>query len=103
MLQLPYPLGNVADVGIEQRVDVLATFRWGVPETQEHSDFVLRHVKGATSPNEGEAFEVHGIVDPVVAFRSCSTREQPFALVVTNGVHRRTCLLGELTDFHCKA
>jgi hypothetical protein len=30
---------------VEQRVNVLATFRWAVPETQEHPDFVLRHVR----------------------------------------------------------
>ncbi|EVT82981.1 hypothetical protein Z046_31245 [Pseudomonas aeruginosa VRFPA09] len=78
-----------------------AAIRLGtVAQRQQGTDFLLGHVQRAAVTDERQALDMRQGVLPIVAFATRGLGQQAFALVVTDGLHRATGSLRQLTDLH---
>lgn len=98
--QFPDPSRDVPHVLVEQCIDLATIGLRRILETQEHSNFVERHVEVAALADEAEPIRVHLGVDAVVAFGSTRRSEQTLALVEANGLDRGPARSGQFTDSH---
>ena len=79
-------LRDVADVLVQQGVDVSAVFPGCVLEAQQHAHLVERHVEAAAVADELQTFQVLGLVHPEVALGTAGRRQQAFSFVVADGL-----------------
>ena len=56
------------DVLLKQSVYLAAILVWCIPEFQEISNLLQRHVQRTAVPDELQAFDVNVCIEPVVSF-----------------------------------
>jgi hypothetical protein len=103
LLQRPQfadPLCDVADVFVEQRVDLAAILRRRLAQRDQCPDLVECHVQVAALADEGEPFQMGRQVHAVVVVCAQGWRQQAFALVETDGLDRRSGRFGQGADLH---
>lgn len=84
-LQLRDARGHVADVVVQQLVDLTAIVLRRIAEFQQAADFVERHVQRTAAPDEAQALGMLVVVDAVVAVGAGGLGQQLLALVVADG------------------
>src|SRR5690606_13775292 len=62
-LQLIDAPADVANVFVQQDVDIPAVLAVLVPDAKEFADFIMRHVQGAAIPDERQAFGMFFLID----------------------------------------
>ena len=92
--------GHMADVFVEQRIDVRTLRRRRILEAQQRAHLVERHVEAAAVADELQPLEVRRLVDAEIALRARRRRQQALALVVADGLDRRGRGRGEIADLH---
>jgi hypothetical protein len=92
--------GHVADVVVQQLVDLAAIVLRRVAEFQQAADLAERHVQRAAAPDEAQALGMLVVVDAVVAVGARGRGQQLLALVIPDGFDRGVRGLGQFTDFH---
>lgn len=74
----------MADVLVEQGIDLGAILCWSVLETQQYADFIQVHVQRPAMANEGQSLRVRLVVDTVVASAAPGLWQQSLPFVVAN-------------------
>lgn len=94
----PDARSHVADVLVQQRVDLRAFELRRFAQFEQPADFVMRHVQGATMQHELQMLALRLVVQAVVTFTACWRWQQALAFVVTNGFDRHGQSLCEVAD-----
>ena len=98
--QLANALGNMADVFIQERIDLLAVLRGRILELQQHADLVQRHVQAPAMPDERQPLRMLLPVYAVVAFAALRLGQQTLPLVIADGFNGRVGLGRQFADLH---
>jgi len=98
--EFSHALRDVADMRIEQCVDLAAVLGRRVLEPQQYADLVERHVQAATVTNKGKPLYMRIGVDPIVALGPFGDRQQAFALIKADGFDLSARRGGQFADLH---
>ena len=91
---------HMADVRVQQGVDIAAVAGGGILEAQQRADLVQRHVQAPAMPYERQACGLGLVVDAVVAPGAGGLGQQALAFVIPDGFDRSVGQGGQLADFH---
>lgn len=98
--QLGNPLRHMLDVRVQQEVHIAAPAPGLVPESQQVSDLVQRHVQRPAFADEGEAFDVGLVIAAVIGRRACRGWNQAFTLIEADRLHLRGRSRGQVPNLH---
>src|SRR5450830_201247 len=87
-LQLTDALSDVADMLVQQGIDLATVVFRRIAELQQAAHFVERHIERTAVANELQALNVAVAIQAVVALRTRRLRQQSLTLVITDSFHR---------------
>jgi len=88
------------DVRVQQEVHIATPAPGLVPESQQVSDLVQRHVQRPAFADKGEAFDMGLVIAALVGRRASWSRNQAFTFVEVDRLHLcgRSC--GQVPNLH---
>ena len=98
--QFPEALRDMADVLVEQMVDLAAIGLRRILEAQQHAYLVQGHVQAAALADEAEALGMGCRVDAVVAFGSRRRRQEALAFVEPDRLDGCSARSRQFADLH---
>lgn len=99
-LQLLDARADMAQVGVEQRIDLAALRALRVPDRQQRADLLQIHVQRPAVADQAQALDLGGAVAAVIGRRARRGRQQALALVEADGLGGGLGGLGQFADLH---
>lgn len=93
---------DVMDMLVDQGVDAGALVLGAVAQVEQAADLLEGHVQAAAIADKGQALGVGLGVEAIVAFTAGRFRQQPFALVVTDGLDLTVGEFRQFANLHCR-
>lgn len=94
---------HVIEVGVDQRVGLVAGSVGMIVAVQQRADLVERHVQRPAVADEGQPFDVSLAVEAIVGLAAGGFGQQPLALVVADGDDAAVGAPRQLADLHEQA
>jgi len=94
-------LGHMADMLVQQGIDLAAVLLRCIPELQQTAHFIERHIERAAMADELQPFHMLLAIHAVISLGPGGRRQQCLTLVIADGFRRAIGSCGKFADLQC--